>query len=96
MRVQLQMGPPNGLLPARYERHDRLLAQLTGRRRILLLPPSQVGSTHQLAVLGAEAGAILVAIFGGSLTPCSCCHQIEESVLLMLITCSMAYELGLH
>lgn len=55
MRVQLQMGPPNGLLPARYERHDRLLAQLTGRRRILLLPPSQVGSTHQLAVLGAEA-----------------------------------------
>ena len=42
LRLELQAGPPNGLLPARYECIDRLLAQVTGRRRILLIPPSQV------------------------------------------------------
>lgn len=42
LRVELQSGPPNGLLPARYECIDRLFAQVNERRRILLIPPSQV------------------------------------------------------
>lgn len=54
MRVQLQMGPPNGLLPARYERHDRILTQLTGRRRILLMPPSQVLTHHHYPGSGSD------------------------------------------
>jgi hypothetical protein len=45
LQVQLRIGPPNGLLPARYELLDRLLAQVNGRRRVLLIPPSQV--SHQ-------------------------------------------------
>ncbi len=43
LRVELQMGPPNGLLPTRYECIDRLFAQVNGRRRVLLIPPSQAG-----------------------------------------------------
>lgn len=38
----LQAGPDGCLLPARYETHDTLVAQLQGRRRVLLVPPEQV------------------------------------------------------
>ena len=34
-------GSTGGLLPARYECNDRLLAQVAGRRRVLLLSPEQ-------------------------------------------------------
>ncbi|KAK9814645.1 hypothetical protein WJX72_009229 [[Myrmecia] bisecta] len=40
-RVDLEVGTTNGLLPARYEVHGRLLAQVQGRRRVLLISPSQ-------------------------------------------------------
>ena len=55
LQVQLQIGPPNGLLPARYELLDRLLAQVNGRRRILLIPPSQV--SHQSLCCAARSDA---------------------------------------
>jgi hypothetical protein len=37
--VQLEAGTANGLLPARYAVHDELLAQVAGRRRVLLVGP---------------------------------------------------------
>ena len=40
--VKLEVGVANALMPARYERIDRLLAQLWGRRRVLLFGPDQV------------------------------------------------------
>ena len=41
LRVDLDAGTADGLLPAQYECHDRLMAQVTGRRRVLLLSPEQ-------------------------------------------------------
>ena len=41
LRVDLEAGTAGGLLPAQYECQDRLLAQVTGRRRVLLLGPGQ-------------------------------------------------------
>ncbi|KAL4452346.1 hypothetical protein ABPG75_008008 [Micractinium tetrahymenae] len=41
LRVDLEAGSAGGLLPASYESTDRLLAQVAGRRRVLLLPPEQ-------------------------------------------------------
>lgn len=41
LRVDLEAGSAGGLLPASYECADRLLAQVAGRRRVLLLPPGQ-------------------------------------------------------
>lgn len=41
LRVDLEAGSTGGLLPACYECSDRLLAQVAGRRRVLLLPPWQ-------------------------------------------------------
>jgi len=40
MKVDLEAGVRDGLQPARYSLQDELLAQLTGRRRVLLIPPS--------------------------------------------------------
>lgn len=37
--VHMQIGTLDGLLPAQYNLSDRFLAQMTGRRRILLIPP---------------------------------------------------------
>lgn len=39
--VSIQAGGSDALLPARYETHDRLLCQVSGRQRLLLLPPDQ-------------------------------------------------------
>ena len=39
--VELEAGTANSLLPARYQRQDLLLAQVAGRRRVLLLSPGQ-------------------------------------------------------
>eukprot|EP00887_Chlorella_sp_A99_P002105 scaffold21.g2105.t1 len=39
--VELEAGTADGLLPARYQRHDLLLAQVAGRRRVLLFSPDQ-------------------------------------------------------
>ena len=41
LRVDLEAGTAGGLLPAQYECQDRLLVQVTGRRRVLLLGPGQ-------------------------------------------------------
>lgn len=41
LRVELEAGSAGGLLPAAYECADRLVAQVAGRRRVLLLPPGQ-------------------------------------------------------
>jgi hypothetical protein len=41
LRVDLEAGTAGGLLPAQYEGQDRLLLQVTGRRRVLLLGPRQ-------------------------------------------------------
>lgn len=41
LRVDLEAGGSGGLLPAQYDTADRLLAQVAGRRRVLLLPPGQ-------------------------------------------------------
>ncbi|BDA49058.1 probable hypoxia-inducible factor 1-alpha inhibitor [Coccomyxa sp. Obi] len=38
--VNLEVGSCNGLQPARYHTHDRLLAQVAGRRRVLLISPA--------------------------------------------------------
>ena len=40
LRVDLEAGTTGGLQPARYSLQDELLAQLQGRRRVLLIPPS--------------------------------------------------------
>lgn len=40
-RVDLDAGTTGGLLPAQYELEDRLVVQVTGRRRVLLLNPGQ-------------------------------------------------------
>ena len=40
--VDLEVGCLNGLLPASYECYDRLVAQVWGRRRVLLIDPGQV------------------------------------------------------
>ncbi|KAK9868843.1 hypothetical protein WJX84_005438 [Apatococcus fuscideae] len=40
----LQIGGPGSLLPASYQPHDRLLVQVTGRQRILLISPDQAFS----------------------------------------------------
>lgn len=39
--LHLVAGGNDALLPARYETHDRLLTQVSGRQRVLLLPPGQ-------------------------------------------------------
>ena len=39
LRVDLEAGSAGGVLPARYECRDTLLAQVAGRRRVLLLSP---------------------------------------------------------
>lgn len=41
LRADLEAGGQGGLLPAAYETCDRLLTQVAGRRRVLLLPPGQ-------------------------------------------------------
>ncbi|KAI7844155.1 hypothetical protein COHA_002290 [Chlorella ohadii] len=41
LQVDLEAGCTGGLLPAAYECADRLLAQVAGSRRVLLLPPGQ-------------------------------------------------------
>ena len=41
LRVELEVGGSGGLLPAAYDPTDRLVAQVAGRRRVLLLPPGQ-------------------------------------------------------
>ena len=41
LHCDVEAGGRGGLLPARYECCDRLLAQAAGRRRVLLLPPGQ-------------------------------------------------------
>ena len=53
----LQAGPAGCLLPARYEAHDALIVQLQGRRRVLLVPPEQVGLCLQGRPPRGEAGA---------------------------------------
>ncbi len=40
MRVDLEAGVTDGLQPARYSLQDEILAQVSGRRRVLLIPPS--------------------------------------------------------
>jgi hypothetical protein len=58
-RLALAPGAPgvaaDGLLPARYETHDRLMAQIRGRRRVLLLNPLQVRAGCDL-LAGVLAG----------------------------------------
>lgn len=39
LQVDLEAGTANGLLPARYQTNDVLMAQVTGRRRVLLIGP---------------------------------------------------------
>jgi hypothetical protein len=39
--IQLQAGGNDALLPARYHTADRLLVQVSGRQRVMLLPPGQ-------------------------------------------------------
>jgi Cupin-like domain len=40
MKVDLEAGVADGLQPAHYSLQDALLAQICGRRRVLLIPPS--------------------------------------------------------
>ena len=40
--VKLEVACANALMPAQYQQTDRLLAQLWGRRRVLLFNPDQV------------------------------------------------------
>ena len=40
IRVDLEAGTRGGLLPAQYSLQDEFLAQISGRRRVLLIPPS--------------------------------------------------------
>jgi hypothetical protein len=40
--IKLEVGVANALMPARYEQTDQLIAQLWGRRRVLLFGPDQV------------------------------------------------------
>ncbi len=40
LKVDLEAGVTDGLQPARYSLQDELMAQITGRRRVLLIPPS--------------------------------------------------------
>ncbi|KAK9844525.1 hypothetical protein WJX74_003603 [Apatococcus lobatus] len=42
--TQLQVGSTGSLLPASYQSHDRLLVQVTGRQRVLLISPDQAFS----------------------------------------------------
>jgi hypothetical protein len=42
--LHLLAGGSDALMPARYETQDRLLCQVTGRQRVLLLPPEQAFS----------------------------------------------------
>ncbi|GAB4818813.1 hypothetical protein N2152v2_005859 [Parachlorella kessleri] len=44
LSVEVEAGGANSLLPARYSTRDRLLAQVTGRQRVLLLSPQQAFS----------------------------------------------------
>ncbi|KAF6255410.1 hypothetical protein COO60DRAFT_1661632 [Scenedesmus sp. NREL 46B-D3] len=39
--LQLLAGGRDALLPAKYETHDRLLCQVSGRQQLLLVPPEQ-------------------------------------------------------
>lgn len=41
LRVDLEAGSTGGLFPAAYECEDRLMVQVTGRRRVLLMGPGQ-------------------------------------------------------
>ena len=43
--VRLEVACANALMPAQYEQTDRLIAQLWGRRRMLLFGPGQVRVT---------------------------------------------------
>lgn len=40
LRIDLEAGTTGGLQPARYSLQDEFLAQIRGRRRVLLIPPS--------------------------------------------------------
>ena len=44
LKVDLEAGITDGLQPARYSLQDELMAQVSGRRRVLLIPPSSAFS----------------------------------------------------
>jgi 4-hydroxy 2-oxovalerate aldolase len=60
----LEAGTAGGLLPAQYECQDRLLVQVTGRRRVLLLGPggSLVRAARRIQEYIARACPVTIAI----------------------------------